>query len=100
MKQRAPSSFAAPLDRPAWQSYCFALLLLLVAKACGWLLDPYMQDAMPLSTMFVAVVFAVWFGGWKPAALLAVAGYFLGLWMFVSPRFTFKLWGDLGLMRA
>ena len=100
MKQRAPSSFAAPLDRPAWQSYGFALLLLLAAEACRWLLNPYMQEAMPLSTMYVAVVFAVWFGGWKPAALLAVAGYFVGLWLFVSPRLTPKLWGDLGLMRA
>src|SRR5688572_7775197 len=101
MKQRAPSSFAAPpLDRPAWQGYGFALLSLFAATACRWLLDPYMQDAMPLSTMYVAVVFAVWFGGWKPAALLAIAGYFLALWMFGTPRFSPKMWGDLGPMRA
>jgi signal transduction histidine kinase len=100
MKPRAPSSFAAPLERPAWQSYGYAVLLLLGATACRWLLDPYIQGAMPLATMYMAVAFAVWLGGWKPAALIAIAGCFLGLWMFVSPRFTPKLWGDLGPMRV
>jgi PAS domain S-box-containing protein len=100
MQQRAPSSFAAPLDRPAWQCYGFAVLMLLAAQIVRWLLHPYTGNALPLSTMYVGVAFAVWFGGWKPAAAIAVAGYFVALYLFVPPRFTFKSWDDSGPMRA
>ena len=100
MKQRISSSFSARLDRPAWRTYGFAVLLLVAAQGVRWLLDPYARDAVPLATMYIAVIFAVWYGGWKPAAALAVAGYFVGLWLFVQPRYTPKLLGDLGPLRT
>jgi PAS domain S-box-containing protein len=73
--------------------------MLVLAQGGRWLLDPYTGDAMPLATMYVAVALTVYFGGWKPAAVLAVAGYFIGLWLFISPRFTFKFSGELGPTR-
>jgi PAS domain S-box-containing protein len=74
---------------------------MLIASQLGrWALDPYTRDAVPLATMYVAVAFAVWFGGWKPAAALAVTGYFVGLWWFMPPRFTFKWWGEFGPLRT
>lgn len=100
MKQRHPSSFSARLDRPAWKNYGFAVLLLVVAQAVRLILDPLAGDAVPLATMYIAVFFAVWFGGWKPAALLALIGYFIGIWLFVQPRYTLKLTGDFGVLRS
>ena len=99
MKQRTPSSFTAPLDRPAWLRYGFAAVLLLAAQGARWLIDPYTSDAMPLATMFIAVAWTVCFAGWKPAAVLAITGYIIGVSLFVSPRFTFKVLGELVLVR-
>jgi PAS domain S-box-containing protein len=99
MKQRTPSSFTAPLDQPAWLRYGFAALMLLAAQGTRWLLDPYMGDAMPLSTIYIAVASTVCFSGWKPAALLAITGYVASMWMFAPPRLTFKILDDYGTMR-
>jgi signal transduction histidine kinase len=73
--------------------------MLVLALGGRWLLDPHTGDAMPLATMYVAVALTVYFGGWKPAAVLSAAGYFAGLWLFISPRFTFKFGGELGPTR-
>jgi PAS domain S-box-containing protein len=100
MEQRTPPSFSARLDRPTWQTFGFAALLLVAALVLRWLIDPITQDAVPLATVYVAVMFAVWYGGWKPAAVLAVMGYFAALWLFVQPRYTFKLAGDFGALRG
>ncbi|MGH7955386.1 MAG: ATP-binding protein [Opitutaceae bacterium] len=98
--QRTSSSFAWPPEKPAWHTYSFALVMLLLAQTGRWLLDPHAGDAMPLSTMYVAVAFTVYFRGWKPAAVLAIAGYFIGLWLFISPRFIFKLGSEPGVLRT
>src|SRR5687768_8033144 len=100
MKLRPPSSFAAAWDQPVWRGYAFAALMLLLAQAGRWLLDPYTGDAMPLATMYIAVAFTVCLFGWQPAALLAIAGYFIGVYVFISPRFTFKITGELGYLRV
>jgi PAS domain S-box-containing protein len=100
MKLRPPSSFTAPLDRPAWQVYGFAAVMLIGALAFRWSLEPLVRGGVPLAAMYVAVAFSVWYGGWKPAALIAVVGYFGGLFLFLPPRFTFKLWADIGIIRT
>ena len=74
--------------------------MLVLALGGRALLDPYAGDAMPLATIYVAVAFTVYFGGWKPAAVLAVAGYFAAMALFVSPRFEFKVFGELGPIRT
>src|SRR5215204_4783574 len=101
MKQRTPSQVAAqPTERPAWQGYGFAALLLIAALMSRWLLDSYVGDAVPLVTMYIGIAFAVWFGGWKPAVALMAVGYVCALWWFLPPRHTFKLWEPLGALRA
>ena len=89
-----------PIERPAWQRYGFALVVLLLALLARRLLDPYTTDAIPLATIYMAVAFAVWFGGWKPAALVIGLGYVAGLWWFYPPRETFKGWATFGTFRS
>jgi hypothetical protein len=43
-----------------------------------WLLDPLLHDFMPFVTFMVAIAASVWAGGWRPAAVVAVLGYFIG----------------------
>lgn len=74
--------------------------MLLAAQVLRWALDPYARIGAPLATMYVAVTFAVWFGGWKPAAMIAVAGYFISIYLFVAPRLTLKVWGEIGPVRV
>jgi len=64
------------------------------------ILHPYARDGVPLSTMYVGVAFAVWYGGWKPAAGVVIVGYVAALWLFHPPRFTFKLWESFGIFRS
>ena len=64
------------------------------AVALRWLLDPVLQSSLPLVTLFGAVAVAVWYGGWKPAAVATVAGYAACAVLFIEPR------GSLGLERS
>jgi signal transduction histidine kinase len=100
MTQRTSSSIAPPLDNPEWYNYGFAAGMLVLAHGLRWLLDPYIGDAMPLATMYVAVAVAVCYSGWKPATVLAIVGYFVGLFLFFSPRMTLKSGAELGLTRT
>jgi hypothetical protein len=93
MKPRIPSSVVSPpLERSGWQGYAFAVLMLVAALLGRRLLDPYARDAAPLATMYVAVAFAVWFGGWRPAAAITLVGFVCAVWWFVPPRYTYKSW--------
>jgi signal transduction histidine kinase len=100
MKQRPLSPTSVVFERPAWQSYGFAVLMVCAALLARWSLDLYTGDAVPLATMYIGVAFAVWFGGWKPAAFVVVAGYVAALWLFQPPRLTFKLWESFGVLRT
>jgi PAS domain S-box-containing protein len=76
-------------------------MLMLVSALLGrWLVDSYARDAAPLATMYIAVAFSVWFGGWRPAATVALVGFTLALWWFVPPRHTFKSWETFGIVRT
>jgi PAS domain S-box-containing protein len=97
MKQRI---LAQPSERPLWQNYGFAVLTLAGALIARRLLDFQLHDTVPLATMYVGVAFAVWFGGWKPAAAVAIVGYIAALWWFWPPRYSFKLWESFGGFRT
>jgi K+-sensing histidine kinase KdpD len=57
------------------------------------LLDPVLGDYLPLATLFGAVAFAVWLGGYRPALVAVVLGYLVCDWLFIAPRGTVLL-GD------
>jgi PAS domain S-box-containing protein len=55
-----------------------------------------MGASFPLATLFAAVAFSVWLGGWGPAAYTAVLGYLICDWLFI-PGFGMAVNGDLRL---
>jgi len=64
--------------------YSFAALA--AAVLLRWLLDPYLRDYLPFVTFMGAIAVAVWHGGWRPAAIVALLGWVIGSFLFVDPR--------------
>jgi PAS domain S-box-containing protein len=69
--------------RSTLTSLAVATAIIAAAAALRWLLTPWMGSAFPLATMFAAVAFAVWYGGWMPALYTAIAGYIVCDWLFI-----------------
>ena len=67
-------------------AYALAFAALVAAVLLRYLLDPWMGDALPLVTLFGAVAAGVWLGGYRPAIVVAVAGYFAASYLFIQPR--------------
>ena len=78
--------------------YGIALLAITIAILIRAALTPWMGQTFPLATMFSAVAFVVWYGGWGPALFTAIGGWFAagfvfrGGYGFLGPTFGF---GDL-----
>jgi PAS domain S-box-containing protein len=62
-----------------------------LAVLLRWLIDPWLRDYLPFSTLFASVALAVWMGGYRPAILAAVLGFLACKWLFVEPRGTLDL---------
>src|SRR5687768_13616867 len=56
--------------------YGVALLAIAIAILIRAALTPWMGEAFPLATMFSAVAFVVWYGGWGPALFTTIGGWF------------------------
>ena len=56
--------------------YGIAILAVAVAILVRAALNPWMGSAFPLATMFSAVAFVVWYGGWAPALFATILGWF------------------------
>ncbi len=56
-----------------------------------WLFDPWLGDYQPFATIYGAVAFAVWSGGYRPALLAAVIGYLACDYFFIEPRGSFVI---------
>jgi PAS domain S-box-containing protein len=50
-----------------------------------------MGDTLPLVTLFGAVAAAVWVGGYRVATPIALIGYVICHYLFISPRYSFDL---------
>jgi PAS domain S-box-containing protein len=72
-------------------SYAIALGATAGAVLLRWILDPVLQNTLPLVTLFAAVAIAVWTGGYRTAVLAMVLGYVGCAYLFIEPR------GALGL---
>ena len=71
---------------PTAATYASALAGLAIAVLARWLLDPWFGDALPFVTLFGAVAWAAWLGGYRPAILVVVLGYIAVAVLFISPR--------------
>jgi PAS domain S-box-containing protein len=71
--------------------YFASISVLAAAVLLRGLLDPVLGDSLPLVTVFGAVAAAVWIGGYRPAILVAVLGYFVCDFLFIQPRGEFEL---------
>ena len=75
--------------------YGIALLAITIAIGIRAALTPWMGQTFPLATMFSAVAFVVWYGGWGPALFTAIGGWFAagfvfrGGYGFLGPNFSF-----------
>ena len=72
-------------------TYAIAFAALAAAVLLRWLLDPLLGSAVPLVTLFGAVALAVWIGGYRPAALVAILGYLAANYLFFEPRGVLSL---------
>ncbi len=60
-----------------------AIAIAIVVRAA---LTPWMGQAFPLATMFSAVAFVVWYGGWGPAIVTTIGGWFVAGYVFNRPE--------------
>jgi len=74
--------------------YAASLLAAFLAVVIRGLLDPILGEELPLVTLFGAVAFAVYLGGYRPAILVTVLGYLACDYQFMAPR------GSIGSVSA
>jgi PAS domain S-box-containing protein len=87
----ADARFPTAVPRSLYTSLAVSLAALALAIALRWLIDPILGDALPLVTLFGAVAVAVWTGGWRHAALVALVGYAACNLLFIAPRGVLQL---------
>jgi PAS domain S-box-containing protein len=72
--------------RSAAATYALAIGGLAAAVLARWWLDPVLSDALPFVTLFGAVAFAVWVGGYRPAIVVTILGFVAASSLFIAPR--------------
>src|SRR5262245_11624934 len=87
----APGAVGQPrrVVRSAARDYAAAFAALAAAVLLRALLDPLMGDRFPFIILFGAVAAAFWAGGYRPALVVAIVGYLVCDYLFVSPRGSF-----------
>jgi K+-sensing histidine kinase KdpD len=75
--------------RAAAATYASALGGLAAAILVRWLLDPWIADTLPFVTLFGAVAWAAWLGGYRPALLVVTLGFLVTDFFFIPPRGEF-----------
>ena len=73
------------MRRPGF-TYVLTLVAVAAVVLVRWLLDPVLDDSLPLVTLSGAVAFGVWIGGWRPALVAVLLGYFACSYLFIVPR--------------
>jgi PAS domain S-box-containing protein len=71
--------------------YGLSFAVLAAAVAVRWLLAPVLGEAFTVVTVFGAIAFAVWIGGYRPAVAVTVLGWLAVAWLFLDPRGSIEL---------
>src|SRR6185369_11740069 len=77
--------------RPALWRYGVAIVSVVCAILVRLVFDPILENQLALVTLYGAVAFAVWWGGRGPAVFTCVSGYLAASWLFMEPRFSWRL---------
>ncbi len=73
--------------------YAIAVAAVAVAVLLRLLLAPLLGDLFPFATLFFAVLFAAWQGGFGPAATAALLGGLLSWWLVLPAQGSFAVHG-------
>lgn len=73
--------------RSRWTKWTVTLLVTAAAVAVRFVMDPWVHEELPLSTIYGAVAVVVWFAGPGPAVAAAVLGFVACDYLFIAPRF-------------
>jgi signal transduction histidine kinase len=73
------------------RQYLAAVLSAGVALALRGLLDRFVADSHPYTTLFIATAFSVWYAGLWPSLLTASAGWLGAKWFFVAPLYSLRI---------
>src|ERR1700710_1750832 len=74
--------------------YLCVPLCIFLAIVTRLLLDPWLGDQFALTTVFFALIFTAWYGGFVPGLLSLVLGYLAADYFFITPR------GSVGVLNA
>src|ERR1051325_9369146 len=81
-----PSIKTGAHSQRSWpRRYAIALLSVATAVLLRWILIPVLHDNFPFITLYGAVAVAVWYAGWRPAALASLLGYLAARFLFFTP---------------
>ncbi len=75
-----------PIRRKRLLPYGIAIVATTLATLVRYWLDPILEDSVPFTTYYAAVVFVAWYAGWAPALLAMVSGGLLAAYLFTEPR--------------
>jgi PAS domain S-box-containing protein len=78
-------------SRSVWMRYGAAAIATVIAILLRVILQPVLGDFLPLSTLYGAVAFSIWYGGVGPALLSMIAGYMGAEWFIIEPHYTLSL---------
>jgi signal transduction histidine kinase/CheY-like chemotaxis protein len=71
------------------QLYVIALLVTILAVSVRWLFNPLLGSSLALVTIYGAIAFTSWLGGWKPSLVPTILGYVLCHFLFIQPQYEF-----------
>jgi PAS domain S-box-containing protein len=66
--------------------YGGAVVFTAVAVLIRSMVDPVTGDYLPFATVYGAIALATWLGGYRPALLAVILGYFACDYLFIKPR--------------
>ncbi|MGO9264719.1 MAG: ATP-binding protein [Candidatus Binataceae bacterium] len=75
-----------PAQRKRLLHYGNAIVATALATMVRYWLDPFLEDSLPFTTYYPAVMFVAWYAGWAPALLPMVSGGLLAAYLFTEPR--------------
>ena len=75
-------------ERPRWQRYGFALLMVGAALLITAVFEEFF-DVAPFTLFWAAVALSAWYGGFRPAFLVAIISVFFVNYFFIPPSNIF-----------